>query len=274
MAKLTIGQKAHRVLLLLLGLRNPKIAAILAKHGFTDEDLAEGWALLRAITRTRLDTVPSGGPTPIYVDPTTLATLDEWENKWFPIAKATLQRRAPKVHDWMFLNLAQAEGPQVIITVGTFIDRWELLDKPKDKGGYGPGGKEAKKLLDTRGLRPDVVKEAKALLEILTSVASGPPSSDGSPGPAAQPESFEAAEAALWAFYLEWGPITRTVIKDRRMLKALGFLKGGGAGDDGGDDGEEEGDDEDEEGAAAGEEAAAPKPAAAPAAKPKKKGGK
>jgi hypothetical protein len=40
---LTIGQKAERVLHLLLGLRKNKVAAALVKHGFSDEDLEKGF---------------------------------------------------------------------------------------------------------------------------------------------------------------------------------------------------------------------------------------
>jgi hypothetical protein len=42
MARLTIGQKGERVLTLLLALRNVRIAAALARHGFTNKDLDEG----------------------------------------------------------------------------------------------------------------------------------------------------------------------------------------------------------------------------------------
>ena len=226
MAKLTIGQKAERVLALLMGLRSPKIAAALALHGFGNEDLKEGWSLLQQLTRTRLDTLPGAGPGPIHVDPSTLGALDAWENKWFPIAKATLQRRLPAVHDWMFLNLAQAEGPAVILTVGTFVNRYELLEATKDKGGPGAGGKDAKKILQKRGLTAAEIDTAKELLAKLSKVAE-PPVGDG--GNAASDESFAEAETAVWAWYLEWSRIARTAIKDRRLLRSLGFLQGGGA---------------------------------------------
>ena len=46
MAKLTIGQKAERVLELLMGLRHPRVASTLAAYGFTEADLksaTSGW---------------------------------------------------------------------------------------------------------------------------------------------------------------------------------------------------------------------------------------
>jgi hypothetical protein len=40
--------------MLLLGLRNPRIAEVLKAHGFSNEDLAEGWTLLQGVTRRLL----------------------------------------------------------------------------------------------------------------------------------------------------------------------------------------------------------------------------
>jgi hypothetical protein len=117
MAKLTIGQKAERVLTLLLALRNSRIAGALARYGFKNADLDEGWnllravtrthldegwTLLRAVTRTQLDVIADETP----LDPDALRALDEWENQWFVIAAATLKRRLPPVHDWLFRNLS------------------------------------------------------------------------------------------------------------------------------------------------------------------------
>jgi hypothetical protein len=218
MARLTIGQKAERVIKFLIALRNPRIVAVLSQYHFTQADLDEGWDLLRKITRTRLDVVPEGAP----IDPDALRVLDEWENKWFAIAQATLKRRAPKVYDWVFRNLAQTEGLAVIVSVGTFVERWEQLDKAEKDGGLGAEGKEAKKLLDTRGLTKEMIGEAKALLKKLGQVDGPLPDLEKT---AADDEAFEEAEKALWAWYLEWSKIARTTIKQRALLRQLGFLR-------------------------------------------------
>jgi hypothetical protein len=213
MAKLTVGQKAERVLKLLLGLRNGKIAGALVAHGFTDEDLAEGWALLQKITRTKLDSVLEG-PTS---DPSARVLLDRWENKWFPIAQATLQRRAPEVKEWMFQNIAQSEGAAMVLSVSVFLKRWEDLAKSKEAGGYGPGGKEAREMLEQRGFKQAVIDEARALLERLRVI--GPLKIEE------QSPSFEEAEKELWGWYLEWSKILRIALQDRKLLRQLGFLK-------------------------------------------------
>ncbi|WP_437938412.1 hypothetical protein [Sorangium sp. So ce341] len=217
MAKLTIGQKAERVLLLLMGLRKNKVAAALVAHGFSDEDLAEGWRLLQRVTRTRLGFVATAAAT----DTGLINALDAWENKWFPIASATLKRHAPKAHAFLFRNLTQTEGAAVLVSVSTFVERWENLAKSKEKGGPDAEGDEGRKILAKRGLTKAVVDEAKQLLARagkLESIAELPPA-------AATDEDFEKAEQQLWDWYLEWSTIVQTAIKDRRILRELGFRR-------------------------------------------------
>lgn len=240
MAKLTIGQKAERVVLLLLGLRKNKVAAALIAHGFSNADLEEGFRLLRRVTRTRLDVVERIAA----AAPGLVTAIDEWENKWFPIADVTLKRHYPAVHAWMFRNLSQTEGPGVLVSVGTFVERWESLARSKDKGGPDEGGAEAKKLLDRRGLTKAVIDEAK---DLLTRAGKVEPAAEAEASPL-DDEDFAKAEADLWAWYLEWSAIAQIAIKNRRLLREMGFLRSkskakGKAGDDGegeADDGEDE----------------------------------
>lgn len=218
MARLTIGQKAERVLKLLIALRNPRIAAPLTRHGFTNVDLDEGWTLLRNVTRTKLDFVEA----PQTTDPDALRTLDIWENQWFVIADATLKRHAPPIYEHVFRNLSQTDGMAVIVSVGTFIERLEAIDRPEWDGGFGQAGKEARSLLAQRGLTEMVVDEAKALLERIRNVDGPLPDLEKL---AAEDACFEKAEAALWAWYLEWSAIARRAITQRGLLRQLGFLR-------------------------------------------------
>ncbi|MDI3283677.1 hypothetical protein [Polyangium sp. 15x6] len=218
MAKLTIGQKAERVLKLLIALRNPRIAAPLARHGFTNADLDEGWTLLKNVTRTKLDFVEA----PPTTDPDALRALDAWENQWFVIADATLKRHAPEIHAQVFRNLSQTDGMAVIVSVGTFVERLETIDDPAWNGGFGQAGKDARALLAQRGLTEMVVDEAKALLGKLRNVDGPLPDLEKL---AAEDESFEKAETALWAWYLEWSAIARRAITQRGLLRQLGFLR-------------------------------------------------
>jgi hypothetical protein len=38
------------------------------------------------------------------------------------------------------------------------------------------------------------------------------------------------AVAHLWVWYLEWSAIARVAVKDRRLLRSMGFLNGSGGG--------------------------------------------
>lgn len=231
MAKLTLGQKADRVLDFLMGLRNRHIVVQLKPYGFGLAQLNEGWDLLRAVGKGRLDLDPVE---PAY-DAESLRQLDQWENKWFAISSAALTRHLPDAQKWFFKNLSQTEGPAVIVSVGTFLERWDLLDQPKDKGGPPSGGKAAKKLLTERGLTSAVLDQARDLLKKLGAVNGPLPDVDAD----AQAEAeLEKAEKAMWAWYLEWSQVARTAITRRQYLRQLGFLRGraGGAGGDGGED--------------------------------------
>jgi hypothetical protein len=213
-AKMRLSDKAERVLRFLLGLRNRKIASALAGRGFTKSELEEGLTLLRAVATVSLAQLP-----PMPTDPAVINALDAWENEWFPVADASLSRHYPAVRDKLFLNLSQTEGPAVIVSVGTFVDRLATLTRAE--GGYGADGKEARKLLNRRGLNETVIDRAKTLLGQVKEIESMPEPMDIEQHRAETAE----AEAAMWGWYLEWSQIARSVIKDRGLLRQLGFLR-------------------------------------------------
>lgn len=214
MALLTRGQKLVRVLKFFMGLRNPRIAEALASRGFGEKQRNEGWVLFGNLVQLRL-----GAPAATAVDPTTLAKLDEWENQWFPIIEATLRRNFPALCDKVFLNLTQAEGTAVIVTVSTMLDR---VCKMTD-GSYAADGPAARDLLTERGFTPAVVGEGAALLDRLKGVATTEP-----PNLDEIQEQDQKAEDDLWGWYLEWSQIARAVIKKRPLLRQLGFLTASG----------------------------------------------
>lgn len=210
MARLTIGQKAERVLKLLMGLRNPRVAAALAAHGFTEDDLREGWRLLAALTRQRLSIQVQ------VEDPHMMAELDAFENKWFPIVRVALERHNPQVAEQLFMNLYQTEGVEVVVSVRTFLERIAQMQQAADP--YGPNGIEAWQLLQRRGLTAERVAEAQEMLQKLGTFREEP-----QPEPSAEEQAL--AEQALWSWYLEWGGIARATLSDRRLLRSLGFLQ-------------------------------------------------
>lgn len=216
MAKLTIGQKATRVVQLLMGLRNRRVAAALKEHGFGDDDLARGWSLLQELTRNKLAVTVAPKS-----DPRLTTELDRWENRWFPIADIVLATNSPEAHAMVFKNLSQTDGPEVIVSVGTFLDRLEALPKSREEGGLGATGRSARELLVKRGLDSNVVAEARAWLEKVGKIDPSELDMSGMPS-----ERDEKLERDLWNWYLEWSGIARIAISDRRLLRTLGFLRG------------------------------------------------
>jgi hypothetical protein len=227
---LTIGQKSERVLRFLRGLPLPRVASALAAHGFTQADWDEGWRLLQAATGEWLLREPLARPE----DPTVIDELDAWENRWFPVAEATLRRRLPAVADRVFLNLTQTSGVEVTVSVSTFVERVRQLAKDGDSAGQ-----EARTILNGRGLTDGVLAQAEALLKRFGLVQFSPPAPAA---PGADPARRQAAEDALWGWYREWGTIARNSVQDGNLLRALGFLTPtGGKDDDGGDETEIDG---------------------------------
>lgn len=210
--KLTIGQKAMRCVVFLLGLRNAQITRIMARHGLSPEERQRGWRLVQELASGRLSAEESQNPK-------VLRQLDEWENLWFPIIEATLRARFPDVHALVFRNLAQSSGAAVVMVVRTLIDRIDGLDRPVAEGGIGEAeAARVRALLAARGIDEATLAEGRAMLETLAT-----PEVDETPSISREEE--EAAEKAMWSWYLEWSAIARAVITDRRQLRMLGYRR-------------------------------------------------
>jgi hypothetical protein len=209
MAKLTIGQKAYRVLKFLMGLKQPVAIEVLKARGFTQNDLEDGWRWLRVLARSRLE-----GASPIIAEDH-LGEIHTFENEWYPVARLTLDRHHPAGAEYLFAKLPQTGGTDVVVSVQLFLERLTAL--ASGQSPLGEEGVKARALLAQRGLTPQVAAEAQALLDQIGALNEGAP-------PPSVDETAEA-EQALWAWYLEWGGIARHSITDRRLLRSLGFLK-------------------------------------------------
>lgn len=213
MTRRTAGRKAYQVLDFITGLEDRTVRDALGGHGLADDDLDRGWELLRGLGRARRP-APPPGPS----DAEVFGPLDAWENRWFVIADAVLAAHHPKVHAWLFRGLRRSRGVQVVVGVGVFVERLHRLEQ-----GVAALGKEAavaRALLARRGLTQELVAEAEQHLAVVKHGPKLPPLTE--PGP-----TFDAAEAALWSWYLEWSRIARTVISEPRLLNHLGLGKRG-----------------------------------------------
>jgi len=212
MARLSSTDRTQRVLLLLLGLRYREVLKPLVVHGFDEAELARGWALLSRLTDGVFTNLPEAE------DPPLLAMLDQWENRWYPIADLALRLYFPEAHEHVFRNLRQGDGKEVLVTVQVLLTRLDRLPLPKTRGGLGKLGREARAHLAKRGLNAATMDEARGILAQLQTLPEGRPTVPFL--------SNEEAERELWRWYLEWSAIARANIKERRLLRALGFLRG------------------------------------------------
>jgi hypothetical protein len=207
------ADKLERGMIFIIALRNPRIAGALATRGFTQKDRDEGWALINEATKMRLD-LPGRAPN----DPSIIQELDEWENTWFGVAKAALENNFADAYAHLFLNLSQTDGPAVVTSVGTFIER--LGKMGEGDHAFGKQAKEARARLESRGLTSQVLEQAKGLLsQLKTEAASADP-----PDLEKLRDESEAAEEKFWHWYLEWSQLAHTCISDRRLLREMGFL--------------------------------------------------
>lgn len=215
MARMTIGQKAERVLQFLVGLASRRARRALARHGFTQADVEDGWERLKALSNI------SGAPDGDGVDRELLRDLDAWENVWFPVVDIALRTNFPSVRDAVLRNLRQSERAEVVVSVSTLVARIDAMARTEDEGGLGDEGAAARALLARRGLTDAVVAEARALLARIGSSQEAP-SDDVE---ALDREVRAAAEQRMWSWYLEWSGIARIVITDGRVLRSLGFRR-------------------------------------------------
>lgn len=209
MARMTYSQKTVRVLKFLEASVDPRINPPLAAAGYGNEDVEEGWELLR---RAGLVRKVQEQPTP--VSPRVREDLDRFENYWFPIVSASLKRRFPEIHAKVFQNLHREEGASVAINVSIFLERVRQIPQQQQ-------GAEAIRLLQTRGLTEEVLQEAEQLVADFTAVQPAPPHDLEE----LRAEHERAVDAA-WQWYLEWSTIARAVVTNRRHLRMLGFLTG------------------------------------------------
>jgi len=207
-------QNTIRMGILLLGLRQRVAVKYLEAHGFTEEDLEEGWRYFYEVARLRRN-----GPGKT-VARDLLARCDALENQWFPIARLALARHFPAVAEALFEGLARSNGKAASWNVAFFLDRLGAMEN--GHAPFGGDGPLARALLTKRGLTSEIlapVAESLVKLRTLEEV-------DGS---AALTEEHIAAETVMMDWYREWSGIALRVIANRNTLRSLGLRRRGPA---------------------------------------------
>jgi hypothetical protein len=208
MAKLGPAGKMRRVLEFLLGLRDDRVLSALLARGFSEADRAKGWDLLRALGTTQCVVRAS-------TDNTALDSLDAWRREWVPLLHVSLEHGFADVNAKLFHRIDTGSRPSLeVVTV--LLNRLDKLDRETDETIRAALAK-----LHDRGFTAERREQGKRLLRAAQSFK--PPEG---PDPEVRRATIRQAEAALWAYYIEWSSLARTVIKDVRLLELLGFREG------------------------------------------------
>lgn len=141
------------------------------------------------------------------------AIVDD-ENAWFPVVDATLMRHFPRVRDELFKNISQTQGAQVVVSVGTLLERINEMEAQPTAEST-----EVLALLDSRGFTQRLRREMYARIEQVRKSSEITPQ-EIEPNSAAE---RDAALAKAWDWYREWRQIARTVVRRRDMLMRLGL---------------------------------------------------
>ncbi|MBU1412269.1 hypothetical protein KKC22_12220 [Myxococcota bacterium] len=212
MAKYSNHDKISKMMTMLRGLQHPAIQQGLARHGFDQEDFDEGWHLMDAAMGRSFAFVKPALPKNLLNE--VIPEIDRWENTHFDVADAALKRRYPTVHAELFQNLTKMSGNEVLLSVTTFVNRYEALS-----ARTGDTDKAAVALLHKRGITPDSVAGVKALLEKARNIRS-------SDLPAPDPEKVRQMDKAveeMWAWYQDWAQIARVALPNKRLRIHLGI---------------------------------------------------
>jgi hypothetical protein len=201
--------KVLRVESFINSLRNPAVRSRLVSYGLTDEILAKGEGSAQTARRLVFDTPP------IFLKTDVVDRVGDWEKHWFPIIGASLRFEHPAVHERLFRNIDRGQGEAALPHVLTLAERLLALASSTDAEDQA-----AFALLGSRGVTEAGAHEIADLIrngERFTA-KSGPPR-----------EVRDQAVADAWAFYLVWSEIARTAIKDRALLRRMGFRRNSAA---------------------------------------------
>jgi hypothetical protein len=207
MARRNLVERMARLMTFLVGLRHATAADALEARGLTVEERARGWRLLEAVASPDIRFVDFDAS-----QRSRLMPLVEWGREWLAIAATALEFHHPSAFESLMGDLDRSDGPSIIVTVRTFLDR---LD---DVGQSDPTIIEA---LASRRLDAEERARGRELVRAFSAFE-----------PAQLVDQDEmhqrarAAEEAMWTYYLEWSSIARTTIKNKRDLRRLGFAYG------------------------------------------------
>jgi hypothetical protein len=204
---------------------NRGIRAVLALRGYNQASHEQGWQLtIKASGYRRQPPVILESPEAAKA----IATIDQWDEPTFRIARAALSGEFNAQRDFLFDNLTAQTGAASVVSVTTFLNRLDLLEHGKDRKATREADHAALAKLAERGITKDERARMRKLLEIaegpsaaIPVVADAPLAEDDE----AAAKEQRAAKIALWRWFSEWSEIARADIKRRDWLIQLGLAK-------------------------------------------------
>lgn len=221
----TLDRAARRALTFLLAVgRDPVARGLLETRGYSANEHAEGWRLLRAVDPT----ARAGGHRDEDEAAARLAVarVDAWGHQNLPILDLALRRREPAAHRFVFADdLAAADGAASTRSVAVFLERVDALVGVASRG-VDPAvavtprqARVALAILTSRGAGDDVRETVHRWLDFARKHAA----------PAAEAGDPDAALQVLHEWLSEWRLVARKVVTRKAHLVALGLVGKGPA---------------------------------------------
>lgn len=215
-----LDRTPERVLRFLRSLNQwPALMQQLVLAGYSEEEHEYAWELLHQISAYRK---PSRAVAEDQKQ--AVAQLDAWDEPNFRRASAALKYRYPDQHAFLFQDLKAEQGDRAILSVRTFLDRVEILEK-----GIDPRRKHT--ILDDQAAAALLHQRKILSKEILTTLREWLNAAQSLPDidPLIQAEQHKAAQQqiltqlAIW--YEEWSETARTLPLRRSYRISLGIAK-------------------------------------------------
>ncbi len=211
-----------------------------AAAGYDDAEHQEGWALWQkaaGVDRTFAHFVALSAPAGALAEDEArrrFASLDAFENTWFPRVRTAIRRfvapdRVVQFEEAFFTGLSQQpEGPLVVGSVTKLLERLEGM-----RQSDVPGAPDAYAALQKKGLTADALAQVKATLQQVRSLQAPPvPVIDPveiERGARSQIEAYEKLN--LW--FNDWATTLRPVLSYHESIRC-GLLSRRAGRSDGG----------------------------------------
>ncbi|WP_438024321.1 hypothetical protein [Sorangium sp. So ce233] len=197
------------------------IRTLMADAGMTDDDILEGRTLLLDVLAAPRKVGAAPDTDDARAQRAATTELDQWDEPNFARHGASLRRRFPDVHAYVFKDLSPSTGTAAVQGVATFLARIDALESgaDPDRAATKQSDKKAVAFLATRGLDKAERKRLKGLVDVALGPTSVLPAATEVPETARRREAL----ARLRGWFDEWSTTARVVVKKRGYLIRLGL---------------------------------------------------